>query len=321
MQNKNEISGIDKIKLSPVQSTGDCGYHVVVIGLFYLALKAAKEQPLASAINTSKAISKLLEEQPDSLKRCLSKEFGTNQECLVSYLEAMTVKGFEQITFNEILSHFTSQLKEMDCGSAWLSERIKNEIKSGLWIETNREWETLPAFKLIMKKIQLKADALYENACATKTSRADGDFLFEILFQAQIETCNTLGDDELTPAVKEVISRFYAKDAPKVWVDSEFLKNLVTHLLGSSETMFDKQAVAITSEGPSNNHWYIDLPNDEFAQKFISIYKSGYHSGLSIILPETRVEVPLSSFSSFFPSAPKNNTLLHTDPATIPRFN
>ncbi|KTD22831.1 Uncharacterised protein [Legionella lansingensis] len=294
-----------KVKLSPVQSVGDCGYHTVIIGLFYLALKAREDEKIASVINVSDTLSKLLAAQPGSLKKCLVKPFKTNQECLLSYLDAMAATGFEQLTFNEILSNFTSQLKRLNCDSDWLEERVKNEIKSGLWLETNRAWEKLPSFKKIMKKIQMKADELYEKAIAVNPQKPNDDLLFEIMFQAQIEACDALTDEELILSAKEVISHFYAVDAPKAWLDDAFLKRLVTHLLGSSNIMFDKDSVKITGEGPNNNHWYIELPNDECTQKFISIYKTGYHSGLTIVLPGTKVEIALSSYSSLFPPATK----------------
>ncbi|QLZ70455.1 hypothetical protein FOLKNPGA_03269 [Legionella sp. PC1000] len=291
---------IGRVKLSPIQSSGDCGYHVVIIGLLYLALKATEDAKIASTINSSNAISKLLSTHPNSFK-CLERPFKTNQECLLNYLDAMAVPGFEQLSFSEILSHVTLQLKQINSGSDWLQERIKNEIKSGLWLETNRAWEKLSSFKNIMKKIQMKADKLYEKATAIKSDISNNEQLLEIIFQAQIEACDALTEDELTASSKEVISHFYTKDAPKAWLDDEFLKCLVTHLLGSSDIMFDKNAIQITGKGPSNNHWYLELPNDKWTQKFISIYKTGYHSGLTLILPGTQVEVVLSSYSSLFP--------------------
>ncbi|WP_454782228.1 hypothetical protein [Legionella sp. WA2022007384] len=300
MLKKTEIERAEKVKLSPVQNTGDCGYHVVVIGLFYLALKAAADEKIVSTLNSSELLTKLLAAQPSSITGCLAKPFKTNQECLLSYLDAMTAKGFDQLTFSEILSNFTLQLKQVNSSSDWLQERVKNEIKSGLWLEVNRAWEKLSSFKNIMKKIQIKSDELYQQATKEKSSKMDTDSLYAVIFQAQIEACNALSEEELTASAQEVITHFYTVDAPKAWVDSEFLKRLVTNLLGTSTLMFDLNGAEITGEGPSDCHWYIKLPNDEYTKQLISIYKSGYHSGLTIVLPGTKLEVSLSSYSSLF---------------------
>ncbi|QMT61573.1 hypothetical protein [Legionella sp. PC997] len=311
MLQKTEIERVDKVKFSPAQNSGDCGYHVVVIGIFYLALKAAVDESIRSALNSSKLLTKILEAQPNSLKGCLVKSFKTNHECLLSYLDAMAAHGFEQLSFNEILSNFTLQLKQANTNSPWLHERLKNEIKSGLWLEDNRVWEKLASFKSIMKKIEAKSDELYEKATREKSLKSDNDSLYAIIFQAQIEVCNALADEELSAAAQEVITHFYTGDAPKVWVDSEFLKTLVGDLLGTSSFMFDKDGAHITSNGPSESHWYVNLPNDEYTKQFMSIYKSGYHSGLTIVLPGTKLEVSLSSYSSLF--SPATNININND--------
>ncbi|HAT8180711.1 TPA: hypothetical protein JA361_14975 [Legionella pneumophila] len=287
----------DKVKLSPVQGAGDCGYHVVILGLLYLTIKATEDQKIASMINSSDAISKLLAAQPITLTKYLIKP--TNQECLLNYLDAMAASSFEQLTFNEILSNFTLQLKQIILDSDWLQDRIQNEIKSGLWLETHRTWEKLPSFKSIMKKIQFTADQLYEKA-TTEHPKMNDDLLFEIIFQAQIQACNALTNQELILAANEVISSFYAIDSPKAWLDHAFLKQLVTHLLGSPDCMFDINGVLITGGEPSNNHWYVELPNDTYTQKFISIYKMNHHTGLMIVVPETKIEVSISNHSSLF---------------------
>lgn len=318
MKKKTETPFKEMIKLSPVQNTGDCGYHVVIIGLFYLALKATDDEKIASMINSSKIISDLLAAQPISLKKYLEKPFKTNQECLMSYLESMATTSLPKISFNEILLNFTLQLKELNCSSDWLQSRVQSAIKSGLWMESNREWEKLFSFQNIMKKIQLKADELYRKATVDNNGEFNDDLSSQILFQAQIEACEALTQEELAKPAQEVITHFYTVDAPKVWVDSDFLKCIVKELLGTSYPMFDKTSMQITSEGPSSDHWYIELLNDKYMQKFISIYKTGYNTGLHLTLPGTQVDVTLSSYSSLFSSDRKLDTQSNPESTQLP---
>lgn len=296
-----EFKSEDKIKLSPAQDSGDCGYHTIVIGLFYLALKATEDEKVARAINSSKSISSLLAEQPSLLQGALKKSFKTNHECLLSYLDSMDTVAFYKPSFDEILLNFTLQLKQVNAISNWLQDRIQNEIKSGLWLESNRQWDRLASFQHIMKKIQVKADELYKKETASKCGDLTSDLYAEIMFQAQIETCAALTPEDLALSAKEVVAHFYTSNAPKAWVDIEFLKCLVSDLLGSPEMMFDKHRLQITGEGASSDHWYIELPNDAHTKKFISIYNKGYQTGLSIVPSKANIEVTLSSCSSLFP--------------------
>lgn len=291
----------NKIKFSPVQNSGDCGYHTVVIGLFYLALKATEDEKVACAINSSKSISSLLAEQPGFLQGALKKDFKTNHECLLSYLDSMDTADYYKPSFDAILINFTLQLKQVNSDSDWLQKRIQNEIRSGLWLESNRQWDRLVSFQHIMKKIQAKAGELYEKATASKCRELNGDLPAEIMFQAQIETCAALTSEDLVLSAKEVVTHFYTANAPKAWVDIEFLKCLVSDLFGTPDMMFDKHNLQITGDGASSSHWYIELPNDEHTKKFISIYKKGYQTGLLIVPSKANIEVTLSSCSSLFP--------------------
>lgn len=294
MQKKVEVKIAERIKLSPNQSTGDCGYHAVIIGLFYLALKANEDELIASAINSSRSIRQLLDQQPDNLQRSLKKPFKTNHECLLSYLDLLDTSGFYKPSFNEFINNFTKELKQINSSSDWLRERIQNEIKSGLWPESNRQWDGLSSFQPIKRKIQLKADALYEKATQAKRRDLDSDLLSQIIFQAHIDACGELTYQELELSANEIITHFYTVNSPKAWLDIEFLKCLVRDLLGASDMMFDKSALQITGQGASAEHWYIDLPHDKHT-KFI--LKMGDKTGFSVVPSNANVEVPLSSFS------------------------
>lgn len=266
-----------KYKLSPPYDLGDCGYHVVITGLFYLALKAKKDPELAKAINSSKSIGKLLKVASDAV---VQKEEDQVQ-CLLRYLDAMSRDGFDKLCCRDVFEDFAARLKDICVQSDWLKKRIKEEIKSGLWSETHPCWEKFSSFQQIKRKITEKEDELY--AKLSPAQQNDGEIINKILFEARIQACEALADKELIEPVNEVLSKCYGPSSKKAWLDSDFLKSLVKDLLGSDDYMFAPSGLMITGSGPSRDHWYIELPDDLHSQELIKACNSGYQRGLEII--------------------------------------
>ncbi|KTC94640.1 hypothetical protein [Legionella erythra] len=271
-----------RIQLSPQQQDGDCGYQVITLGLFYLALRGQSSPALQEILNGSESLTNLLKQVVPPVPHCLPQSKPSdNVQNLLNHLHAVALKDrWDNPGFDEILAAFTVALKQRAYQSSWLSHQVKQKIKSGLWFDDYRCWENYTSFKSINKKITNQIDKLYNQL--SKKDASDSEKIQAILFNARVMVCNDLRDDELLEPVNEVIRYYYQESTQKAWVDSEFLKAITADLLGSSDLLFNDDGAMISGCATDNNHWSIDLPFDEAAQKLIGLYQLGYQKSLTI---------------------------------------
>ncbi|MFC7780237.1 hypothetical protein [Legionella taurinensis] len=224
-----------RIQLSPQQQDGDCGYQVITLGLFYLALRAASSSSLKEQLNNSDALACLLACVIPPVPRFLPQDKSSgNTQKLLHHLQAVaSVSTWDSPGFDEVLSSFTVALKQRASQSTWLSEQVKQKIKSGLWYDDYRCWENYHSFKSIKEKVISQMDELY--ARLRKKDAGDLEKIQEVMFKARVGVCNQLSDEELLDPVNEVICKYYQDVSKKAWLDCEFLKALTADLLGSSD--------------------------------------------------------------------------------------
>lgn len=289
-----------RIQLSPQQQDGDCGYQVITLGLFYLALRAASSPSLRETLNGSKPLTLLLTQVVPPIPHGLPQQKSSdNVQNLLNHLQAVASKDtWDKPGFDEILASFTVALKQRAHQSFWLSNQVRQKIKSGLWFDDYRCWEDYTSFKSINKKIINQIDQFYSQL--SKKDACSDEKIQEILFNARVIVCNDLREDELLEPVKEVIRYYYQESTKKAWLDSEFLKAITADLLGSSDLFFNDE-VMISGCATDSNHWSINLPFDEASQMLIDFYQQGYQKSLSIRC------IHLTHGSVFFKALAKNN--------------
>ncbi|QRN04998.1 hypothetical protein GH742_14615 [Legionella sp. MW5194] len=270
-----------RIQLSPQQQDGDCGYQVITLGLFYLALRAASSSSLKEQLNNSEALAGLLSCVIPPVPRCLPQDKSSgNAQTLLHHLRAVSSTSmWNSPGFDEILSSFTVALKLRASQSTWLADQVKQKIKSGLWFEDYCYWENYHRFKSIKEKVIRQMDELY--ARLSKKDACDFEKIQEVMFKARVGVCNQLSDEELLEPVNEVIRKYYQDVSKKTWLDCEFLKALTADLLGSTDPLFGGD-VMITGCATDSNHWSIELPEDEASETLIGLYQQGYQKTLSI---------------------------------------
>lgn len=290
-----------KIQLSPQQQDGDCGYQVITLGLFYLALRAASSPSIRELLDNSKALTCLLTSVIPPVRHCLSQDTSSgNAKNLLHHVQAVASENrWDRPGFDQILSSFTVALKQRASQSTWLSDHVKQKIKSGLWFEDYCCWENYPSFKSIKQKVIRQMDEFYVKL--GKKDACDFEKIQEIMFNARVAVCNQLSDEELLEPVNEVIRKDYQDVSKKAWLDCEFLKALSTDLLGCSDIFFSGREVMITGCATDSNHWSIELPEDEASEKLIGLYQQGYQR--SLLVESVSVH---SNFALFWTSREKN---------------
>ncbi|KTD45869.1 hypothetical protein Lrub_2666 [Legionella rubrilucens] len=270
-----------RIQLSPQQQGGDCGYQVITLGLFYLALRAASSSSLQERLDNSKALACLLTSVIPPVPHILLQDKSSgNAKNLLHHVQAVASGTWDSPGFDEILSSFTVALKQRASQSTWLPEQVKQKIKSGLWFDDYCCWENYPSFKAIKEKVICQMDELY--ARLSKKDACDFEKIQEVMFNSRVTVCNQLSDEELLEPVNEVIRRHYQDVFKKAWLDCAFLKALTADLLGCADLFFSGSDVMITGCATDSNHWSIELPGNEASEKLISLYQQGYQKTLSI---------------------------------------
>lgn len=256
---------IKKLKVEPPYSAGDCGYKAIIIGLFYLSLKAAA-QPDQSL--ESKAISTVLKSSPNSvynwlLRSNLIKEDATNAEILRAFVNGLNKKFMFNLT--EIYDELIPKLKIACSNSEWLYHLIKEILTSGLW--ESFDIANAPSLKKLENKIWSALIKLTDNEKIISLDEMD-----TIKTQARSKVIASLPEVELKKIISDITKEIFLKE--NTWLDMLYLKKLSEQLLCSENILFDNNGININDNGPLNYHWYIDLPDDQYSQYLIEASKN-----------------------------------------------
>ncbi|MCE0721739.1 hypothetical protein [Legionella resiliens] len=261
-----ELPVSKRSKLEPPYDAGDCGYYAVCVCLLYLGMQAKTDKALAATINNSKVLTTIFSHMP-----LLSRMTGSNNmETIENIFIGLNASGWDRISFREVLNEFSNGIRRSLVTSDWGLDYFNKTIHEGAWVFDNQKWMDLPPFKRLNEKILDKMLMLSNGKDVT------ADEAGALRFQATVEIFKELNEETLKSMSKAVIEKYYGPGSEKAWLDAEFLKYFSKQLFpGSDNLFFDPKRIQITSDGPSQIHWYVDVPNGEISDSLLKTVNSG----------------------------------------------
>ncbi|KTC91181.1 hypothetical protein OQJ18_13925 [Fluoribacter dumoffii] len=269
-----EAQGRKRSKLEPPFDAGDCGYYAFCVGLLHLGMQAKQDPAVAETLNSSKPLSELF-----SNMRMLNRFTGSdNVQTINNIVTELGSSSWDRLSFREVLADFSDGMRVSLLTSDLGVDYFKNMIKEGAWVIDNQKWMDLPQFKKLNRKI---LDRMQELAVGTDVSIERAG---ELRFQATLEIFKNLSEEVLEDMAKEVIKKYYGPGSKKAWLDADFLKNCSRQLFPKADNLFfDPQGIEITSKGPTDSHWYIDVPKNQTTDSLLSSVNAGASKDLKEI--------------------------------------
>ncbi|HAT8180710.1 TPA: hypothetical protein JA361_14970 [Legionella pneumophila] len=269
-----EASRRKRSKLETPYDSGDCGYYAICVGLLHLGIQARKNKALVETINKSEVLSTIFS-QMQQIKKLIGPD---NMRTLENILIEFNDSGWDTLSFKEVLTDFSNGIRSSLMTSDWGLNYFKTMIRVGSWVLDHQKWMDLAPFKCVNDKI---LDKMIEFADGNNVSIEQAG---ELRFQATLEIFKELDESTIEGMAIAVIKKYYGTGSEKAWLDDEFLKYFSQQLFPDAENLlFDPTGIEITSNGPSQIHWYVDVPKDDITDSLLRIVNSGSSKDLKEI--------------------------------------